>query len=535
MKGKQITIVFFFIMSIMFVLAACSNDSSTEVVEERQENIDETVKEVSEEDKYGGSVKIRIAQQPRSFGYPLAIANNPTPSLPVAQPALETLGRYNLDGTVGPWLAKEWEMDPDAKTVTVYLEEGIKFHDGTDFNAEAVKWVFDEVIKTQPSLTVIGSVEIIDDHTLVFHFDEWVSGAHINMFTVVPIGSPTAYEELGEEGNWNHPVGTGPFKFESMENNDYIKFVRNEDYWKEGLPYLDSLEFKIIANETTAKNAFLAKEVDVALMLGADTISEFEGSSDFKVVHPSTNSGLVGIGMIPNTSDPNSPLSDVRVRKAITYAIDREQIAETVFRGYATTSNQFTLPGEWSYNPDLDPFEYNPEKAKQLLAEAGYPDGFKTKITTQNQRNFLMQAVQGYLAEVGIEVEVDVVEQTRLMSMIYEEGWEGFTEFIYTTAGDELGTLMRPFFGPDPVLWGNITELPDDVVDLIVAFDTELEEGAREKLAHELQSTVMEEHHMITPFFISRVPYLRQNNVHDDGYWTLRSDYFTPEKLWVEK
>lgn len=537
-QRRKVYLLMAVFITLTVVLFGCSDGGSEPASQNKTadetEGDEETEQQVKEEDKYGGKVTIRFPLTPTSLGH-LPDLVPPTAVLPIVQPALETLGRYNPDGTIGPWLATDWELKPEENKIIVHLQEGVKFHDGTDFNAEAVKWVFDMAIEAKrPLSTTVESVEVVDTHTVQFNLSTWTTGILEDLFWIYPIASPTAYEKLGKDGVMYHPVGTGPFVFDSYEPDQYVRYVRNENYWQEGLPYLDELEIRLISDDNTALNAFLGGEIDVAIQLPGDIVDQYRDTTEFDVVPVETTVGLEIRGLVGSSLDENSPFSHVNVRKAVSYAINREEIAQSLFKGFVTPTNQYALEGTPNYVPDLEAFEYNPEKAKQLLAEAGYPNGFKTKLIGQPTETLLLQAVQGYLADVGIEAEVEVYERARYLSIIMNEGWEGLVTYV-PTSQNELGSLLRPHYGRDGTAWGPFTIRPEDMLDLIDQFDQETDPEKRVELAHELQRVIFEKYHLVNVLYVQKIPYLKHKHVKDPGFYTTRAAMFTPEKMWVEK
>jgi ABC-type transport system substrate-binding protein len=362
----------------------------------------------------------------------------------------------------------------------------------------------------------------------------WANSALNDLFWTYPIASPTAFKKMGKEGMEKHPVGTGPFKFDSMQNDNYIKFVRNENYWQKGLPYLDSIEWKIIIDPNTALNSFLANEVDVALQLSGDLVANLKGRKDIELVDPVAPIGLLGAGLIGNSADPKSPFADVRVRKAISYAINKKDITEVLYHGFAVPVNQYSLKGAWSYDPNIDPYDFNPEKAKQLLKEAGYPNGFSTKLIGHASHRTWLTAVQGYLAEVGIKAEVVIVEPARFNAMAMTDGWDGLIGYFFLT-DNELSTIINPHFGPNTAIYGTYALRPEKVQKLNDQFNAETDFEKRKQLAHELQSTILDEYHLFTPLFVSKTPYLKYSKVQDDQFYTQNGMLFSPEKMWIKK
>lgn len=521
---------------LVLIISGCTSGNKPEAKQNgtKPSDSNQTGANQADKEKYGGTVNIRITQTPTNMGYPPTLVP-PSGFLPIVQPAMETLGRYNPDGTMGPWLAESWDVDPKGKTITVKLRKGVKFHDGTDFNAEAVKYNMDLNLEAKRPLSAsIDSVDAVDSHTVRFNLKYWTNSLLNDLFWIYPIASPKAYKEKGKDWMITHPVGTGPFKFDSMQKDVFIKWVRNDDYWQKGLPYLDGINMQIIVDPNTARNTFLSKESDILTQLPGDMLDAFKNFKDVEIVKPKTEVGLAGEGLVSDSNNPKSPFYDVRVRKAISYAIDRKKIAEVLYRGYVTASNQFNVPGSWVYNPDLDPFDLNVEKAKQLLTEAGYPNGFSTTLTgTPNEAN-LLQAIQGYLSNIGITAKINVVQTTKWNALVMTEGWEGLITYRYTT-DRELASSMLPHFGPDANIYGNHSLRPEKVMKLINDYNTELDNDKRKKIAMDIQKAVFDEYAMVTSLYVETTPYLRQKKIQDDGTLTSRYLFFTPEKMWIKK
>ena len=239
--------------------------------------------------------------------------------------------------------------------------------------------------------------------------------------------SKKAYDDHGggkaaEEWMALNPVGTGPFKLESFKPGVSIKGVKFDGYWQKGLPRLDAIELIGITDPMTKAQAFEAGEVD--MIAGDLTKVEYDiQQKGFEV-----NKAFLAIAcLVPDSANPNSPLSNVKVRQAIDYAIDRDAIAKSLGYGFWPATDQFAVPGSTAYVTDLQKRAYNPDKAKQLLAEAGYANGFKTQITgnavTTNKD--AMVAIQGYLSKVGITIEINMLDNAMYNEAI-QKGWSGF-------------------------------------------------------------------------------------------------------------
>ena len=357
-------------------------------------------------DKYGGVLKIATTHPGKGFGYPPGLRGA---DVDYANLCLQRLLGVDEEGALQPQLATSWELSPDEKYYTVHLRKGVKFHDGTDFNAQAVKWNLDEIKKAK-SLTVtqVTSIDVIDDYTVRLNLSEWDSlilthlAADGHAFMI----SPTAVEKNGAKWAEMHPVGTGPFKVEEFMRNVPVKYERFDDYWDEGLPYLDGIEITYMPDPMTRLISLKAGDVDVVIGVELADAADLQVEGHFDLGSVSVACSNVFF----NTRDPECIYADKRVRQAIEYAIDKEAMAKAL--GYGFTRATYEMIPRVYECPGKVLRKYDPDKARQLLAEAGYPDGFKTEILIEPrpERKTDAVALQGYLAEVGIDLEVNVVE-----------------------------------------------------------------------------------------------------------------------------
>jgi len=348
-------------------------------------------------------------------------ANSPSLTYPIFEPLLRT----DEDGRLFGWLAESWKISPDKKSVTFNLRKGVKFHDGTDFNAEAVKYNLEQVVAANLpgsfALKKVSSYDIIDPYTLRMNltaFDQTLL-LRLAQSVIGQISSPTAMKT--KTTPQERAVGTGPFKFHSWKRDDFIKAVKNPDYWQKGKPYVDSVTYRYIADSTAMLMAFKAGEVHI--------VAPMEPVDVMKAREEGYEAGPQGLSwihsIIPDGNNPDSPFADKRVRKALEYAIDRKGFVEGIGMGLYRVTYQMATPENPWYDHDLKPYEYNVAKVKQLLAEAGYPGGFKTPFVTDVRgRKDIISAVVTYLKEVGIEVEVDVATFPRMMEL-QQKGWKG--------------------------------------------------------------------------------------------------------------
>jgi peptide/nickel transport system substrate-binding protein len=298
------------------------------------------------------------------------------------------------------------------------LRQGVKFHDGSDFNAEAVKWNMDLQIEAGKARDW-KSVDVLGEYTVRINIDGYkntiLSGLAAGAAQIV---SPTAVEENGLEWARWHPIGTGPFKFVEYERDARLVYERNDDYWNEGLPYLDGLEFVVIADETVRSIAFQRGDIH-ALRASGLVAQELQGMG-FDYV---TRSGGTFI-LIPDSKNAESPFADLKVRQAFSHAIDRESLADALGYGFSRPAYQVYPGFPETAIPNLDKHEFDQDLARQLLADAGYQDGFQTTIhafTRVVPRDYIT-AIANMLGEVGIEVTPDFPEAGKYSEYRFD-GW----------------------------------------------------------------------------------------------------------------
>ncbi len=326
-----------------------------------------------------------------------------------AAPAIESLGRRNQEtGDTEGWLVKEFITDPEALTLTLKLQEGVKFSDGSDFNAEAVIWNFDKMVEfgKQSDLVNPVSYTATDDYTVVIQYDQWAN-TWTDTIGEVRIYCPAAFEQNGQDWAAIHAVGTGAFVMQELVQDSHITYVKNENYWREGEPYLDSIVVKFIGDSTTQVASFTAGELDVLRNPNSAIIAQLKDSYENAALDAPDLAGITY--MMFCSAQEDSPFYDVNVRLAVMHAVDWNDMAEGIYDGLGAATPVFAVPGAWSYDDSLEIYSYDPDLAKQMLADAGYPNGFNTTITLNGENaanNAAATILQAYLSMVGINAEV---------------------------------------------------------------------------------------------------------------------------------
>lgn len=362
-----------------------------------------------------------------------------------------------------PALATEWSASDDGLTWTFKLREGVKFHDGTDFNAEAVRVNFNRWWNPEDELgfrdagktyaiweglfggykgseeSTLREINVVDDYTIAFTLREPFAAFPAAIASgYFGIASPTAIQEAGADyGTASVPaIGTGPFKLVEWRTGDRVTLERNPEYWKEGFPKVDNLVMRFIQEPASRLAEIRAGSIDFTVDIAPDQLSELQSDTNLEEVRrPPFNVGYLGL----NTS--YEPLAKKEVRQAIAMALNRKEIVNSFWSGLANSDGHFTPPSMKNFqDASLGDYEYNPDKAKQMLADAGYPDGFPLELWYMPvSRPYyptpkpIAEAFAADLGAIGIDVTLNTKDWTayladRLKSPGYQAfmlGWTG--------------------------------------------------------------------------------------------------------------
>lgn len=351
-----------------------------------------------------------------------------TLSISASRAVYENLVMFDSEMNIIGQLAENYEISQDSLTYTFHLRKGVKFHDGTDFNSAAVKANFDRIMNKDNNLRTrsrfvvtsgdteknrIESIETPDDSTVIFKLAEPYS-PFINKLTLVGIISPAAIEKYGNEGLITNPVGTGPYIFKEWVEGDHMTATANPDYWGTK-PGVNSVTIKEVPEAGSRTAMLQTGEADFIYPMPSDQISAVGTSGDI-TVNATTSTIMRYVTLNTNLKE----LNDVRVRQAMNYAIDRNAYVQLMYAGYGAPATSVMAPSI-SYYSEQPAYDYNLEKAKSLLAEAGYPDGFKLTLWGDNSTQEVkgMTFIKQQLEQIGIEVEVVPMEPATVSDKIY--------------------------------------------------------------------------------------------------------------------
>ncbi len=321
----------------------------------------------------------------------------------------------NVTNELRPSLATEWTVSEDGMEYTFKLREGVRFHDGSPFDAQDVVATFEagkDPVNAYASAYANVTVEVVDDYTVKLK----PSTPDVTFLRSLVGYNIISAEQFAAEGNAGieaRPIGSGPFKFVEWSKGNRIVLEAFAEYWDEGKPLVQQVIFRPIPESSTRLAAIQTGEVHIINRLSADEARTLEGVDGVELItYPADRVYYIAFNNL--TTGVGKPTEDVRVRQAMNYAVDRQAIVDGLFGGNARLSAGFVTPWNLGFDESLQPYPYDPERARALLAEAGYPNGFTIgmacPIGAYTSFEDVCQAVANYLAEVGITLEGGEIE-----------------------------------------------------------------------------------------------------------------------------
>ncbi len=491
--------------------------------------------------QYGGIYRLIETSPPQMMSYtPMMGPGDSGNMFPAVERLMESTKDRQADGGIEPWLVEKVDEDVENLKITWHIRQGVKFHDGSDLTAEVVQWNFQQVIDANalPYSKYLKSMTVTDPYTLVMELTEY-SNQLVPTWGFWPIiVSKDAWDKAsggdlakGKEWARTHVVGTGPFMLKEYKRDVSLTWVKNPNYWRKDRPYLDGIEVKFIQESMTASAMLQAKEAD-----GWNAPAKDQAELMKKGFKRQTSYPAFSYNIWINTAHPQSKWQDKRLREAVEYAIDKEAIAKAMGFGFYSALKSLPSPGEWGYDPDYNPRPYNPTKAKELLAEAGYSDGLKAKLMVffTPQYREIGTAIKQYLDAAGFRIELDVADPGRFFGTIYNTPPGPDHDLnLWITGKDNnyLQSYMR-WFSTEPF------------TDLSYLGHTP-EQEQMDKEAQRLDSLMAQEevtkklmryitdNALVIPIFEAPVAIMQQPWVHDTRYETGFVRWQT-EELWME-
>lgn len=544
MKRKIIFYGFLVLLLLILLLPACTKTTPAKTIAPAKTTASATTiapattttpAATTETPQYGGVFKILSGITFVNLGFVPGDAAD----MMYARPAIENL--VTLDpkgtGTIIPQLATGWIISPDFTSITFSLRKGVKFHDGTDFNAAAAKYCLD-LFRQSPrtELKAVTSVDIVDDYTIRLNLSSYDPAffMNLNRSRAGMMVSPTALKTMSKEEAMNHPVGTGPYKFVSYQRGISLKYERFDNYWG-GKPYLDGIEWDFVADPMTQIMSLKAGEGQALRQPSAKDTLDLKATGKFNASTIAT----ACIGLIGDSNHPDSPFSNIDVRRAISYAFDRDKMAQAVGFGLYKSTNQYAIPANWYYNPAVVGYPYDPQKAKDLLAKAGYPKGFQTAIEVETFPDLVNMATmaQGFLTAIGIDTKVNQVE--RAASIQHRtSGWNNGLVVCLASVGPDVdpGATMISYFSNqatnvDP----KSAYFPKDYDTALTSATIERDPAKRKAMFQAVEKMMIDDYCIGFPFYVSHGSFVSSQQVHGFDLYTYASSDWNPEKVWLSK
>ncbi|WP_099159922.1 ABC transporter substrate-binding protein [Virgibacillus ndiopensis] len=507
MKKRNLLALFSLLFAIVLFVSACSDDAnSTDSDSDANANDDDQATEEASGEKtliFGrGADSIQLDPSKVTDGESIYVTNQ----------IYDTLVRYKEENTeVKPALATEWTPSEDGLTWTFKLRDDVKFHDGTDFTAEDVVYNFERWATSAEYIYygymfgaseddlggIIEKVEATGDYEVKFTLSE-PNAPFLQTLAMPPFGiaSPDAIKEHGED-YFKNPVGTGPFVFEEWVPDDSITVTKNENYFGE-VANVDKVIFRTIPDNGARFMELQSGSIDMMTGLNPQDIQTAESDENLQIIRrPSMN-----VSYMAMNTGKEGPMSEKLVRQAINLAIDKEKLI-TLYEGIGKAAKNPIPPSLWGYNDEIEDYGYDVEKAKALLAEAGYADGFDiTLYTFANPRPYMpqpkvtAQAIQEMLKEVNINVEIIENDWDTHLS-VTENGEHDMAFLGWTGDNGDPDNFLYVLLDKDNAKMGSAGNIAfyksDEVHDLLKEAQTEMDQEKRTELYLKAQELIHED------------------------------------------
>ena len=460
-----------------------------------------------------------------------------------ARPVFEPLFLLDTNQKVQPWLATSYTIATDGKAITMTLREGIEFTDGTPFDAEAVKFNFElDLEKNIVGAAVLNNVvsyDIPDAHTITLNLakpDATLMFA-ITQTAIGLMASPTAQKAPVTPDTITevHMVGTGPFMYDSWQRDNYIQFKANPNYWQEGKPYLAGLRFNFVPDLTASLLAFRSGQADLVWTIDPVDADKLKSEGYFVDSPPYLRYFHY---LMPDGANPDSPFAKLEVREALEYALHKSELA-AVGNGYFDVATQFAIPLDPYYDSTITPRDFNIAKCKELLTEAGYPDGVDVIIVTnQAIRVDTENLILAQLEAGGFHVTKVDTQQSAAFFVTQQKGWKS------TTPG--VGAILMPGFPAGDSLIGLVAFFtaglypdlyqPAGWLDGWNAVTTQVDDAQRNATLKSLVRMAYD-HALIIPYQTDGTRYVASSKVQGWKEYFLTngfSDYYLPSEIWLK-
>ncbi|MGG0936869.1 ABC transporter substrate-binding protein [Brevibacillus centrosporus] len=471
-----------FFLSLSLMLTACSGGGGTAAPADQAKPQEGQAQEQS-----AAKTELVVAAEQEPVGYdPHKVPA--ASSVRVYALLYDSLTKLDENMNIVPNLAEKWEIAPDGKTITMFLHKGVKFHNGKDMTADDVKFSFERIMNPDTGAIAksyfasVEAIEVKDPTTVVFKLKTadaaFIANTASAYASIVPSGSTDLTKDA---------IGTGPFKLEKSEPGQYVLLKKNPDYFNKDLPKVETIKFQIMKDEAERLAAIRSGKIDIST-ISADSAKLLEGKPGVQVKnYQSLEYSYLGINV------NKRPFDNPKVREAISYAVDRNQIVQTVWKGEAALTGPIAPAiTNWALDTASYPtYKTDVEKAKQLLAEAGFPNGFETQIETAATYPDMVetaQVIQQQLKAIGINAKINQLEWGN-----YIEVWKSKDMNLMVgrnTSGVDADRSMRFFFAStgSANVWNYSNPAYDELVQKALGT---VDQAERKKLYEQAQTMLV--------------------------------------------
>jgi len=406
----------------------------------------------------------------------------------------ETLVTRDLDMNIEPGLATSWEQI-DELTYEFYLKENVYFHNGEPFTAADVKFTLLRALDSAVAFSILGeidpeTIEVVDEHTIRIGTREPFAPILANLgHSTAFIVNEKAVTDLGDDYGQN-PVGTGPFMFENWDFGSRIELVKNNEYHRE-IPLIAGIQFQVISEASSRLIELETGQIDIAFNVSPNDVPRIEDHDELTLLRR-INLATTYIGLNVQAE----PFNDVRVRQAMNYAVNTELIIDTILEGVGAPAigpMGSNIPGSAT---DLEGYDYNPERAMELLAEAGFEDGFTATVWVDDDstRIDIATALAAQLREVGVDINIQILEWAAFLDYVSEGNHDMFIMGLTTVTGDPDYALYPLFHSSQHGAAGNRTFFTNNQVDELLELARQVfDDEERAVYYRELQKLIIEE------------------------------------------
>ena len=488
----------------------------------------------AEEPKHGGTLTVGLAADIANFDVFRTLGYEAVWALENIHSGLV---RVDATGNTVPDMATSWDISDDGRTYIFHLHKGMTFHDDTPADAEAIKWNIDYILDaankadSRVFFRPIAAAEVIDEATLQIRLKEpsadflMVLAGYRTGFLVA---SPTAVKQWGQDYKF-HPVGAGPFKFVQWTPGQEAILEKNKSYFKPGLPYLDKIILKTMKEATTRIGAVRSGELTFATWIPLEMVRLLEGAPGVKVATgPMYNVWDLRINV------KSKPFDDIRVRKAVAgYGIDRQELVKVAFGGHGQPTVSMLTPGMPGYNSLMEMYPYNPQRARDLLKEAGYGPGHPLAFTflsptVEPALTNVPTLIKDQMARIGVQMKVEMLDKVTWMERFIRK--HDYQVTMGNLTGFAIGAFAPFFETTSPI---DFAQHGDTNVDeLFQSWRTTTDPEAHAKATAQLQNYLADKLYLTG---LANTPFFHGVRANVKGYIFVDKLHLSFETAWLER